>query len=100
MLHKTNRIYTDVETGLKWTLFQDSDTHNFKLCSEYTEGDKPAYMSEVNGFYISAHTPVTIKINNTKVIDLSTSQFYNLKEGEIITHKKFAGFKKFTREKY
>ena len=59
--------------------------------------EKIADGSEVNGFYICAHTPVIIKTNKGNQIKLSTNNFYNLKQDEIITHKKYDGFLRFTK---
>ena len=94
-LIRTERTFSDVEDGEKFVLHTHAQTHDFYLISDGSE--KHAKGTEANGFYISAHSPVQIKINGKKVISLNTGQFYNLKEGEEITHKKFAGFKKFTK---
>lgn len=48
---------------------------------------------------ICAHTGVTIKLNNKKTIKLDMGEFYNMKEGEVITHKKYIGFDKFIKVK-
>lgn len=55
--------------------------------------------SEVNGFYLLAHTGGTIKMNTKKEVILQPMQFYNLKESEKVTHIKYNGFKKFTKLK-
>ena len=91
----TNRVYTDVETKEMFRLYSHPTNHSWHLISE---GNKNiADGCEVNGFYLCAFDSVTIKINGSKIVSLGMGNFYNLKEGEIITHNKFAGFKKFTR---
>jgi hypothetical protein len=95
---KTNRHYQDVETGNRFTLFQEQDTHEFKLIYQGKgRPDETANGTEVNGFYICAHTSVNIKINNSKEVILPMGSFYNLKEGEKITHKKYPFSKRFTK---
>ena len=96
-LQKTQRTFKDIEDNENFNLYIDNEKHNYALISEGSE--KYANGTSVNGFYICAHTSVDIKINNSKVINLPTGYFYNIKEGERITHKKFCGFKKFTKEK-
>ncbi len=96
-MHQTKRSYQDVETGRKFNLWMDN-ADNYHLIAGPTE--KPEYCTEgteVNGFYICAHTGVTIKINGKKIVKMDQGQFYNMKEGEVITHKKFTGFTKFTK---
>lgn len=97
-MNPTQRTFTDVETSQKFRLYTNSDNNKYSLISDPT--DKPQDLaggSEVNGFYICSHAGVTIKINSSKVIELNQGTFYNLKDGEVITHKKFTGFKRFTR---
>ena len=96
-LDKSERTFNDVETNEKFSLYINPENHNFHLISEGSE--KHAKGTEVNGFYICAHSPIAIKINGSKVIDLPTGTFYNLKENETITHKKYCGFKRFTKVK-
>ena len=94
----TNRIFEDIETNSRYRLHVDNDTHAFKLFSEKPlKLDDPGEGKEVNGFYICAHTGVTIKLNTGKSIALNPLQFYKLKEGEEVTHKKYIGFTKFTK---
>lgn len=96
MLYKTNKVYKDIETNEKFCLWTDSDTHEFKLISD---GSKiHAKGTTVNGWYLCTFDNVTIKINNTRVIKLKQGTFYNMKEGETITHKKFAGQKKMIKQ--
>lgn len=95
-MQSTNRTFTDVEKGYKCRLYTSQDASTFHLIYE-GQHDKIADGSEVNGFYLCAHTGVTIKINNKKIVQLDMGQFYHKKEGEVITHKKYTGFKKFTK---
>ena len=92
----TLRKFNDVETGYICRLYTSNDTSKYHLIYE-GQSHIIADGCEVNGFYISAHSSVTIKINGKKQINLSPNEFYHLKEGEVITHKKYAGFKKFTK---
>lgn len=96
-MHQTQRSYQDVETGHKFNLWMDN-ADNFHLIAgpQQSEG-APTEGTEINGFYISAHSGVTIKLNGKKQIKMDIGQFYHLKEGEQITHKKFTGFSKFTK---
>ena len=95
-MQATQRTFKDVETGYNFRLYTSQDASKYHLIAE-GQHDKMADGCEVNGFYISSHTGVTIKINNSKLVKLNTGQFYNLKEDEKITHKKFVGFSKFTK---
>jgi uncharacterized membrane protein YfhO len=97
MYYKTQRSFKDVETKEIFCLLMDDETKDFKLVSDGSEVF--AKGTEVNGFYICAHTDVTIKINNSRQIKLNRGTFYNLKENEKITHKKFTGFSRFTKVK-
>jgi hypothetical protein len=96
MKQATQKVFTDVETGFKFRLYTSNDASNYHLIAE-GQHEEIADGCEVNGFYISAHSDVTIRLNTKSEIKLTTNQFYNLKEGEAITHKKYLGFKKFTK---
>ena len=88
----TQRTYIDVETGNRCRLYTSNDASKYHLIHEgQNEG------SEVNRFYIAAHTGNTIRLNNGKEIFVNSGQFYNLKEGETVTHRKFIGFNKFSK---
>ena len=94
----TQRTFTDTETKDVFRLYANEDFSKYKLISDPTK--KPMEMAggtEVNGFYISAHTGVTIKLNSVKTVKIGMGEFYNLKEGEVITHRKYTGFKRFTK---
>jgi hypothetical protein len=93
----TQRKFTDVETNEVFHLYMHPVRHEYKLVSHGS--DKHCAGSEVNGFYLSAHSPMTLKINKTKLVELNTGEFYTMKEGEVITHKKYCGFTKFTKVK-
>jgi hypothetical protein len=93
--NRTQRTFENVETKEVFALYMHSETHEYKLISDGSE--KHAAGTEVNGFYIAPHTSVTLKINGTKQVYVGNGQFYNIKEGETITHKKYIGFKKFTK---
>ena len=100
MIVPTQRVFKDVETGQDFRLYTDDTQSKYQLITE--GGNKPtdyAKGTQVNGFYICAHTGVTIKINGSKEVSLPRGTFYNIKEDEVITHKKFIGFKKFTKVK-
>ena len=96
-LTKTQRTFKDVENNEVFALYMDNENHEYSLISEGSK--KYAKGTEVNGFYICAHTGASIKINNSKIISLPMGTFYNLKENEVITHKKYTGFTKFTKVK-
>jgi hypothetical protein len=92
---KTNRHFKNCETGDICDLWMDDITHEYKLIHQGSE--QTAKGSEVNGFYIAAHSSITIKINRKKIVSISRGEYYNLKEFEQITHKKYCGFKSFTK---
>ena len=100
-LIKTNRTFTDIETNKIFSLYQDSDTKNFKLIYDNSDVQKSndlANGTTVNGWYLSAHTGVTIKLNNKKEVVIPSGYFYNFKENEKATHKKYTGLqKRFTK---
>lgn len=95
--YKTNRYFYDIETNEVCDLWMDNITHEFKLVHRGSEDTVKG--SEVNGFYICAHSSVTIKINGKRQVHLQMGTFYHIKEGEKVTHKKYPGFKKFTKVK-
>ncbi len=97
-MNPTQRTYTDTETGDKFRLYMNSEGNKYALITDGSDNpEAPAKGSKVNGFYLCAFTGVTIKINNKKLVKMANGEFYNLKEGETVTHKKFIGFKKFTK---
>jgi len=89
--HPTKRVYIDVETKESFNLCQHHKTQEFKLISNEN--------TIVNSCYLCACTPSTIKLNTGKIINLDNGEFYNLKEKEVVTHRKFCGFTKFTKIK-
>lgn len=93
--NRTQRAFTDVETGEIFVLYMHSETHQYKLISDGS--GRLAKGTEVNGFYIAAHSGVTVKINGKRQLFIDRGQFYNLKQGEKVTHKKYVGFTKFTK---
>ncbi len=93
---QTQRNYRDVETDVKYSLFINPQTHEYKLIIT-EKNEKYAIGTEANGFYICSCTPAEIKLNNNKVVKVNSGEFYNLKEGEKVTHHKFCGFKKFVK---
>ena len=95
-MQPTQRTYTDAETGLNCRLYTSNDASKHHLIYE-GQPDIIADGCEVNGFYIAAHTPATIKINGNKQVKVNTGEFYHLKENEKVTHRKFCGFSKFTK---
>lgn len=95
-MQPTQRTFTDIETNYKCRLYTSADASKYHLIYE-GQPEKIADGSEVNGFYICAHSPVTIKTNKGKQIKLAINSFYHLKEGEKITHKKYVGFSRFTK---
>lgn len=95
-MQQTQRTYTDAETGYKTRLYTSLDGSEFHLIYE-GQHDKIADGSEVNGFYISAHTGAEIKLNTGKKIFIGSGNFYHLKQGEQVTARKFVGFSRFTK---
>lgn len=95
-LNATNRTFTDIETGYKTRLYTSLDASKYHLIFEGQQ-EKIADGCEVNGFFAAIHSGIEIKINGSKKIYIPNGCFYNLKEGEIITHKRYDGFTKFTK---
>ena len=91
----TQRLFKCLDSGYLFRLHTNAETHEPSLFIEpSTNPEAPTKGTEVNGWYLSMTNPVDIKINNTKVVKIPVGFFYNLKEDEIITHKKFIGFDK------
>jgi len=100
MFEPTQRSFTNVETNRKFTLYQSYVTGKYKLIYDTSDKNNPMDMAngtEVNGFFICAHTDCHIKINNNKVVYIPQGSFYHTKEGEEITHKKYTGAKIFSK---
>jgi len=95
-MQPTQRTFINCETGFKTRLYTSADSSKYHLIYE-GQNNIIADGSEVNGFYIAAHTGAEIKLNTGKKVFVDMSQFYSLKEGEKVTHRKFIGFSKFTK---
>ncbi len=95
-MNPSNRIYTDVENGQRCRLYTSNDASKYHLIYE-GQPEQIADGCEVNGFYIAAHTGAMIKTNKGKQIYVNMGQFYNLKEGEQVTHRKFTVMDKFVK---
>jgi len=93
---QTQRTFTNVETNNVCRLYTSKDNSCYHLIYE-GQHDKIADGSEVNGFYLAAHTSMHIKIDSKKIVYLPQGSFCNMKHGEKITHKKYTGFNKFTK---
>lgn len=96
MMVRTNRSFNDVEDKEVFVLHTKNNSE-YSLISDGS--DKYAKGTTVNGWYLCANCGISIKINNIKIVKLKQGEFYNLKENEIITHKKNIGSIKFTKEK-
>jgi hypothetical protein len=96
-MQPTQRTYTNVETKYKCRIYTSLDGSKFHLIYEDNDSNAPSKGSEVNGYYIAPHTGATIKLNTGKQIFVNSGEFYNYKEGENATHRKFIGFTKFTK---
>lgn len=92
----TNRTFTEVGTNFNYRLYTSKESSVYHLIAE-GQHEQIADGCEVNGFYLLAHTAGTIKINGKTQIKLNMGQFYNLKEGEKVTHVKYLGFDKFKK---
>lgn len=95
-MQETNRIFTDVETNLVCRLYTSCDASKYHLIFE-GQPDIIADGCEVNGFYVAPFAPVHIKVNNSRELYLEAGQFYNLKEGERVTHRKFITAKRYSK---
>jgi len=96
-MQATQRTYTNVETGFNCRLYTSLDGSKFHLIYEDNEPPAPVEGTEVDRFYLAAHSGATIKLNTGKKLEVSRGEFYNLKEGEQVTHRKFTGFSKFKK---
>lgn len=89
MLKQTERSYRNIDDDKLYRLYMDNITHNYALINQDTIIQ--------DNFYLAAHTAVEIKINNSRIISLNRGFFCCLKPNEKVTHKKYAGFKRFTK---
>ena len=93
-LEPTNRSFTNIETGKKFRLYMD-ENREFALIYESNKNNMDmANGTSVNGWYLSAHTSIDVKINNSKIVKIPNGSFYNLKEGETVTHSRYSGMQK------
>ena len=83
------RTYSNVETGEQYQLIYDS-VKGAHIVTDAKGNDIPH-------FYACGFDGVTIRVNSGKEIKLSMSQIYVFKQGEKATHKKYAGFSKFSK---
>jgi hypothetical protein len=97
-MERTSRTFEDVENGHICRLYTSKDRSVYHLIYE-GQDEIIADGSEVNGFYLLAHTGGVIRLNNKKEVELQAGQFYNLKESEKATHIKYVGFTRFTKLK-
>lgn len=86
----TERTYQHVFTGDKFRLYESDKTGKTKLLNEST-GEEP------EAFYTSAFTGVTLRLKDKQEIYLKAGQFLPINSSNPITHKKYIGFKKFTK---
>jgi hypothetical protein len=94
-MERTNRKFRDIENNEVFMLCIDKNG-GYHLISDGSV--KYAAGTSVNGFYISAHHHIILKLNNSNIIRLPRGFFYNMKEDEKITHKKYFGEKRFKKE--
>jgi hypothetical protein len=97
-MESTSRTFKDVENGHICRLYTSKDRSVYHLIYE-GQDEIIADGSEVNGFYLLAHTGGIIRLNNKKELKLNAGQFYSLKESERVTHVKYVGFSRFTKSK-
>jgi hypothetical protein len=99
MYTETQRKFKEVDTSLIYTLYQNQNTKSYKLIFEDNKNPAdPVNGTEINGFYLTC-IGIDLKLNTGKTIKLQTNEFYNLKEGEKITHVKRVNHKKFVKAK-
>lgn len=94
-MRKTQRTYTDVETGIEYSLYMDNADRYHLIIDKHQGPQAPTIGTEKNGFYICAHTAVTVKTNKKRTVFLDMGQFLGLSEGEEVVKRKFVGFNKF-----
>ena len=94
-MQPTGKIFTNVETGEKVELHMNNYKHTFALFHLGSETTTAG--SKVNGFYLTTTNPLTIKLNNRKVIPLPAMHYYNLKENEEVVKRKYEGMDKFIK---
>ena len=101
MYRPTQRTFRDCETQEEFRLYMHDTKHCYKLIKDVSSKNLAAG-TEVNGFYIAAHTSLDLKLNTKKIVHIDRGEFYNLKQNEdgVIeqpTHIKYCGFEKFTK---
>ena len=85
----TQRTFTDVETGHTVRLYTSHDASQWHLINEQTGQEiKPYYLTTIGG---------EIRLNTGRTITVPCNQFYHLKDGEMVTHTKIEGQKKFRK---
>lgn len=89
MLVKSQRTYSNYNTGETFEMFVDSDTHN-KILINPINGEK------ITAFVLCAFDAIEYKTNKGKIIGLSMGEFLP-NPNNIITHKRFLGFKRFVK---
>ena len=92
-MDKTQRTYTNIETNELYSLYRNPNTDQIALVKQ----DNGEILREP--FYACGFDSLTIRLNTKKEINLNSGSFYQLKEDEKVTHRKFAGFNKFSKVK-
>jgi hypothetical protein len=89
MLVKSQRVYNNFNTGERFEMFVDSDTHQHVLVNSIN-GEK------ITAFVLCAFSPIEYKTAKGKIIGLSIGEFLPNPKNEI-THKRFLGFNRFVK---
>jgi transcription-repair coupling factor (superfamily II helicase) len=79
MLTPTNRTYTNAETGEECKLYTSADESRLHLIGK----------TEIVRYY-ATQIDLTIKLNTKRIINLQRGEYYELKEGEQVTHVKYS----------
>jgi hypothetical protein len=89
MLVKSQRTYSNYNTGERFEMFVDSDTHKHVLIN-------PINGERINAFVLCAFSAIDYKTAKGKIIGLSIGEFLPNPNNEI-THKRFLGFSRFVK---
>lgn len=84
------RTYQHVFSGDKFRLYESDKTGKTKLINEST-GEEP------EAFYACALIGVTLRLKDKQEIYLKAGQFLPINTNNPITHKKYIGFKRFSK---
>jgi hypothetical protein len=90
-LVKTQRSYNNHFTKVKYSMFQDSNTHQSFLINERNN-------DTIRNFVLCAHNDITYKFQDGTILEIPRGEFLEISTDNPPTHKKYTGIqKRFTK---